>query len=157
MRKKENPTQMMERCLTGDAMGLSNGVSLKDYKNHIIPEYIKENAFESIADDDELQICYWRRYGSLRKEIISKLNLYKDGELPMGGFFPLDADMVEVIKNICIKYLDRKYWEDGHSDCKDEYDEAKNVILCCIINLIWLADYMRINDAPVEVYFYDAP
>lgn len=136
-------------------MGLDNGIILKNYKKHHIPEYILDLCPFDTKDEnqDELELCYWRKYWSLRKDIFSKIHA-QDGM--DGGYTELDAEDVDAIRKILVNYLDRKYWEDGHDDCIWEYDEAKINILNCIIILIWLADYMKLSREKVEVYFYDS-
>lgn len=140
-------------------MGLDNGIVLKNYKKHHIPEYIIDLCPFDCMDEktEELDLCYWRKYWSLRNEIVQRIHLYKPGDVEDDGNMKLDPEDVDAIRKVLINYLDRKYWEDGHDDCIWDYDEAKGNILNSIIILIWLADYMKLSkEEPVEVYFYDS-
>lgn len=109
-------------------MGLDNGIIVKfneKYKNDKSIVYLKELLWDSgvtdkIGDQDEVEICYWRKYWPLRDEIVDLF--YSD--IDTKGYVTLGIDTLNSIKEICLDFIVSK---ERASSIWERYIEVVNL------------------------------
>ena len=137
-------------------MGLDMGLVWKNAKIIDVPQFVydmcpfTQNPFYLIDDDyNDLHILYFNRYYSLREDIIAKTKIEPESKTTIG------IEEVNIILEILLDYMNKKYWEDGHDKCKWDYEYIRKPIMYSICKLFWLINYMNTTKDPVELYWYD--
>lgn len=129
-------------------MGLDNGIILRT-KNKIenIPYYVD---VQYSPVNEEYTICYWRKCGTLRDEILTAI----DAEPDEYSFELSTGDVQNIIDVILSYFSDISYWDDVGNSIWN-FKEMIPHFAQDIVNLEWLMDYMKDNVAAV-VEFYDS-
>ena len=129
-------------------MGLDNirikNVKLEDLK---VPWFVKLDDCP-YSEQQEVEVCYWRKCWGIRDIFISKLH-YEDG-----GETKVEVDDVPAIVKALEPFMSKSYWEE-YADSIWEYDEYLFQQSLNLKNLLWLGQYMKENP-DIEVYFYDS-
>lgn len=135
-------------------MGLDNGIDAQNLEAKDIPEYVDVHVpvYRSNREDPwKWEVCYWRKCWGIRSMILGNLFVSTDAE---SYEYELEAKELENIARDLAPFLDREYYEANAQSIWD-YDEMRDHIIQDIINLRWLAWYMK-QHPDVKVRFYDS-
>ena len=134
-------------------MGLDNGIVIKVAPEKIpqlIRTYVPKLAY---YQNDEYELCYWRKCWGIRNDILDILYHHTD-DIDSTYEFKIVYTDVQKIIDVLVNYLDRKYWDDN-ADSIWDYEEMRIPLVYNIFILGWLKDYLKENPE-TEVYFYDS-
>jgi hypothetical protein len=129
-------------------MGLENGIIIRGVKRKDLP-FLMRYPFDQDYNDNEVEICYWRKYWGLRNWFLKEAF---PNEFHNKSYYKLDVEKVRILKRIIIYYLqhpedwDNRYWE---------YKHAKHILYNQRWNLFLLIFWM-LKHPDAEVIFYDS-
>ena len=125
-------------------MGLDNGVRIKNFDKNYTKYFTLMWNFEE--EDNEFDICYWRKCWNVREIFISTLHM-TNGQYEQ----KLDPEDIKPLIKKLGNLLSAETWDDSIW----EFEEYFGHMIDCICNLKMLQFYMQ--DHPgCEVYFYDS-
>ena len=125
-------------------MGLDNGIVIKSNKRIKVPFWVRPTY--RTPNMDGIELCYWRKCWGLGNDI---LNVLDDSEDDYS--YSIDEVQVKrIMKKIQIYFRHHNWWNNSFW----AWQEIRPRLIRDLINLHWLARYMKKND--VEVYFYDS-
>lgn len=135
-------------------MGLDNGIIIKNLPKEDYKYFT--NIIDKTTEEDEVEICYWRKCYNIRHIFLSTFKVIKNGKVTDwegGGTFDIERDDIPHIIRRFIELLIPKNWNESESIWT--YDEIVESIINDIVTLKMLYIYMEINPN-IEVYFYDS-
>lgn len=133
-------------------MGLDNGIILKTRRTieeEDIPNYVQIEKLET--EENEYDICYWRKCWSLRNKIVDSITFDEKNE---GCIRELTVSNITDIIQILVDYLIYPNDWDEENNFWD-FADYKEHIAQNIINLGWVRQYLREN-SKAYCYFYDS-
>ena len=127
-------------------MGLDNGIIIK---NLPVEDYIYFRDIDVYEEDNEVEICYWRKCWNVRDAILKILKTEVDNK-----YIIKPEDIPAIIRKL-EDFLIPSNWEEGNSIWL--YDEIVNDLINDIVNLSMLLLYMKLHpESEIEIYFYDS-
>lgn len=128
-------------------MGLDNGIVLKmntnDAKKAGCP------FLDYSYDDNEVDICYWRKCYGLRDLILEDL------DLDDSSTYYLTRDNINTLIDLLILLVESEESWVENAESIWEYDEYLPNMCQCILRLRWLKEYWKTHP-DIKVYFYDS-
>ena len=100
-------------------------------------------------DDNDYDLCYWRKCWGIRNAIIRKFHFSDDG-----GEYKLDLEDIPVIIRILEGFCNSDTWE-NEGDSIWEYNDYIDNLITQIVNLKLFYKYWK-NHPDLEVLFYDS-
>ena len=133
-------------------MGLDNGIDAKKINPADIPGFVTIGVPSYATEKDTMEVCYWRKCWGLRGMILEAIFAQN---LPDEKYrYDLEWKEVENIAKGLIPFLEKEYF-DTYAQSIWDYEEMQEQLVQDIINLKWLAWYMK-KHPEVEVSFYDS-
>lgn len=129
-------------------MGLDNGIIYKNIQHKCMVGPLMRWAAESI-EENEIELCYWRKCWNIRREILAILNAPQDG-----GEFSINLSQLRQIRKSIFQFLTHpKEWELDSSIWT--YPEIKWRLVRSYVALLWAERRIR-KDPSSYVFFYDS-
>ena len=133
-------------------MGLDNGIEAKNINPADIPGFVTIEEQPYTREKGLMEVCYWRKCWGIRGMILGVLFAQN---LPEEKYsYDLEWKEVENIARGLLPFLDKEYFNENAESIWD-FEEMQEHLLQDIINLTWLAWYMK-SHPEVKVSFYDS-
>jgi len=133
-------------------MGLDNGIEAKNINPADIPGFVTIEEQPYTREKGLMEVCYWRKCWGIRGMILGVLFAQN---LPKEQYsYDLEWKEVENIARGLLPFLDKEYFNENAESIWD-FEEMQEHLLQDIINLTWLAWYMK-SHPEVKVSFYDS-
>ena len=129
-------------------MGLDNGIVLK--MNSVDAKKAGCPFLDCNYDDNEVDICYWRKCYGLRDLIFEELKLDDSN-----SYYSLTRDNIDTLVDLLIFLVESEESWINNAESIWEYDEYLPNMCRCILKLTWLKEYWETHP-DIKVYFYDS-
>ena len=133
-------------------MGLDNGIDAKKINPADIPGFVTIAEDPYASEKGTMEVCYWRKCWGIRGMVLGAIFAQN---LPNEKYrYDLEWKEIENIAEGLVPFLDKEYF-DTYAQSIWEYEEMQEQLVQDIINLKWLAWYMK-EHPDVEASFYDS-